>query len=127
MCQGLPMEAFGRISFSACCSPSSLGNLDIVSSSSLYLAATCTRVLRQSTGAFGRNSYVFLVKEDPDPEVDSPGAVRTRKSDIISTSSSCGGGYGGLAVDGAFFGVFAPFSRSSFWVEGLGFQNFSEP
>ena len=34
MCQGLPMEAFGRISFSACCSRSSLGNLDIVSSSS---------------------------------------------------------------------------------------------
>ena len=77
--QGLPKEASGRISFSACCSRCSLGNLDIISSSSLYLAATCTRALRQSTEALGRNTFVFYLKVDPDPEVDSPGAVRTRK------------------------------------------------
>ena len=37
-------------------------NVDLISSSPLYLAATCSCALRQSTEAFGRISSIFHVK-----------------------------------------------------------------
>ena len=115
MCQGLPMEAFGRIFFSSCCSRCSLGNLDIVFSSSLYLAATCTRVLRQSTEALGRNTFVFYLKVDPDPEVDSPGAVRTGKIRTLFPRAALMAEVMAVwRLMVLFFYVFAPFSALIF-------------
>ena len=80
MCQGLPMEAFGRISFSACCSRCSrwepghcLFEL-VVSGSHL---SPCIATINWSF--FTEIPTFFFLTVDSDPEVDSPGAVRTRK------------------------------------------------
>ena len=58
------MEAFERISHIFSVLALFPWFSDIISTSSLYLAATCSCALRQSTEASGRISYVFHVKVD---------------------------------------------------------------
>ena len=52
----------------------------IISTSALFRQSLPAVFIRQSTEAFGLISVFFYVKVYSDPEADSPGAVRTRKS-----------------------------------------------
>ena len=64
--RGCSMEACGRISHIFFVLLALFAwTLDVISSSSLFLAATCPRALRTSTETFGRISSVYLVKSGP--------------------------------------------------------------